>query len=444
MSTDQSYELAIAALTARIESMLGWGTGLEWSTKDFEALSGRIHDRTGVKLSVVTLKRVWRKIEYAGKPTVTTLNALSEFAGTPNWQQFKNQHGGSVKMLGGADLTPSPNEPTQLAQSNDPKAGIKNRGSKAWAWALCACTAAVIFYVTAFRPSSTNRGRTYSFSSKKVVDTGVPNTVIFDYDASACDDDDSVVIQQSWDPRLSTSVDPQLSKHTSIYYHPGFFDARLKINGEVVQKHKLLIKSNGWLALLDTKPMPIYFDRQATMQDGRLGLPKAQIRKTGIALQPDPPWCSYYNVGDLPHIQSDDFVFEARVRNEFGEGAAVCRYTEIHILFEGAAMVVPLSIPGCVSNLEFNDKNGKVSDLSPLGVALENWVDVKFQIQDTVAEVYINHRKAFDLTVHMEPLTWAGMIFKFKGTGSVDGVRVSRKNGDVVYEESFEANATMP
>jgi hypothetical protein len=100
-------------------------------------------------------------------------------------------------------------------------------------------------------------------------------------------------------------------------------------------------------------------------------------------------------------------------------------------------MVVPLSIPGCVSTLEFYDDKGRVSDLSPLGAALEDWVDVKFQVQDTLAEVFINHRKAFDLTSHLEPVSWVGMIFKFKGAGSVDYIRVSRKNGDVIYEESF-------
>jgi hypothetical protein len=33
-------------------------------------------------------------------------------------------------------------------------------------------------------------------------------------------------------------------------------------------------------------------------------------------------------------------------------------------LFEGAAMVIPLSIPGCVSELTFGDMSGKKLDLS--------------------------------------------------------------------------------
>lgn len=430
MTTEDLYDAALKALIAKIESQLGWGSGLEWSTREFEQLSDRIHQHTGVQLSVVTLKRVWKRIDYAGKPTTTTLNALAEFTGAQNWQQFKQQ-------WTGINRTASPEtsfSPDQVSVGSDQRTNIRTGALVA---TISFCALALVFYVTAFRPFSSSRGKTYSFSSKKVVDTGVPNTVIFDYDASACDDNDSVMIQQSWDVRLAKSVNPKMKQFTSIYYHPGFFDARLKVNGEVVKKHNLLIKSNGWLPLLDTQPLPIYFKTRDVLQAGRLSLPVERIKNTGIALQPEAPWCNYYHVGDLPQIKTDDFVFEARVRNDFGEGAAACRYTELHILFEGAAMVIPLSAPGCVSTLDFYDKSGKVSDLSALGVDLEHWVDVKFQVLDSAAQVFINDEKAFDLNVTMKPVAWIGMVFKFRGTGSVDFIRVSRKNGEVVYQESF-------
>lgn len=441
MSADNTYDEAIRALVRHIESTLGWGSGLEWSTRDFEQLSKQILERTGVQLSVVTLKRVWKKIDYAGKPTSTTLDALAAFAGARNWQQFKQRaiHT-SYDEHAPARETATPDSmaathPIENIRRRLP-ASPSGRSSVIWITVAAGAVAAVLYF-TAFRPSATSRGKAFSFSSKKVVDTGVPNTVIFDYDVSACAPDDSVSIQQSWDPKLSTNVDPKSRQHTSIYYHPGFFDARLKVNGEVVLRHNLLIKTDGWLPLLDTKPSPVYFSEADLQFNGALSLPLDRIRATGIALQPDPPWCNYYKVGDLPEILSDDFLFETRVRSDFGEGAAACRYTEVHILFEGAAMVIPLSIPGCVSTLEFYDKGGRVTDPSALGVALDKWVPVRFQMQDTVAWLDIDGRRAFDLRARMKPSPWVGMIFKFRGSGSVEFVRVSRKNGDVVYEESF-------
>ena len=227
MATDPLYTSTLAALTAAIETRMGWGNGLQWATRDFEQLSIQIHERTGVQLSVITLKRVWGKIEYAGKPTITTLNALAEFAGAQNWQRFKQLNSiSSVHSVSDLPMEPAGHQdagsrhsesktsdardmnspgsihdgvraPTSSSHQSASKREAKRKSLPLWAWGVgLTCTAAVVFYVTAFRPSGTSRGKSFSFSSKKLVDTGVPNTVIFDYDATACGVDDSVSIQQ--------------------------------------------------------------------------------------------------------------------------------------------------------------------------------------------------------------------------------------------------------
>ena len=101
-------------------------------------------------------------------------------------------------------------------------------------------------------------------------------------------------------------------------------------------------------------------------------------------------------------------------------------------------MVIPLSIPGCVSELNFGDMSGKKLDLSPLGVDFNQWVNVKVNVQDSVVHLLINGKKAFDLNVKLHPVRFAGMIYKFQGTGSVNFVKISKHNGDVTYFESFD------
>src|SRR5919199_27786 len=73
-----------------IEEKMGWGSPDSWSTQDFEQLSERIGEHTGVSLSVTTLKRVWGRVKYNSAPTTTTLNALSAFVGYESWREFKN------------------------------------------------------------------------------------------------------------------------------------------------------------------------------------------------------------------------------------------------------------------------------------------------------------------------------------------------------------------
>lgn len=424
----------IGKVLQRIEKELGWGDSKDWSTRDFEALGKRIMEKTHVQLSVVTLKRVWGRIRYESKPTVTTLDALAQFVGFENWRSFKHSEKLSRNVVH-ADAVEM-----QTAYSN--KKGGKKKPVAIFALGGLVLAAVVIFYFTSFDTAKPNVDpKKFSFSSKKVVDVGVPNTVIFDYDATAAKPSDSIFIQQSWDKRLSKLVSRDQRQHTSIYYYPGYFQAKLRVNDQIVQQHDLFIKSHGWLPLVDVSPVPVYFKPEDMVtRDGSFALPLEKVVQSNIPLQPKAPWVAYYNVGDFGEIMSDDFIFETEVKNQYSEGAAACQHTEVHILFEGAAMVIPLSIPGCVSELTFGDMSGKKLDLSPLGVDFTKWVNVKVAVQDSVVHLLINGKKAFDLNVNLHPVRFAGMIFKFQGTGSVNFIRISKHNGDVTFEENFDPN----
>lgn len=418
----------------QIEKELGWGASKDWSTRDFEVLSGRIMEKTHVQLSVITLKRVWGRIRYESKPTVTTLDTLAQFIGYPNWRSFKQKESIS-------NFIKAPDQTTNIFATRDARQPVKKKLVPILTIAgIVLGLIPLILYITSFDTAKPNVDPAkFSFSSKKVVDVGVPNTVIFDYDARAAKPSDSIFIQQSWDKRLSKLVGKDQRQHTSIYYYPGYFQAKLRVNDQIIKEHDLFIKSNGWLPLVDVSPVPVYLkSADVISDDGSMRLPISKVVGNNIPLQPKTPWVGYYNVGDFGEIMSDDFVFETEVKNEYSDGAAACQHTEVHVLFEGAAMVIPLSIPGCVSELTFGDMSGKKLDLTPLGVDFNKWVNVKVSVQDSVLHLLINGKNAFDMNVKLHPLRFAGMIFKFQGTGSVNFVKISKQNGDVTYEDQFD------
>ena len=78
----------------------------------------------------------------------------------------------------------------------------------------------------------------YTLSVKKVLNTGLPNSVIFDYDASKAPFD-SVIIQQSWNTKLRTKVSRDQHQHTLIYYMPGFFQPKLVVGDQIVKEDDL-------------------------------------------------------------------------------------------------------------------------------------------------------------------------------------------------------------
>jgi hypothetical protein len=62
------FDELIETLKQQYETETGWGDSRGWTNQDFINLSERIHQRTGVSLSHVTLKRIWGKVKYDSLP----------------------------------------------------------------------------------------------------------------------------------------------------------------------------------------------------------------------------------------------------------------------------------------------------------------------------------------------------------------------------------------
>jgi hypothetical protein len=261
--------------------------------------------------------------------------------------------------------------------------------------------------------------------------------VIFDYDASAASPTDSVFIQQSWDTRLSRQVPYDQRQHTSIYYYPGFFEAKLVVNGQIVKEHNLLITTTGWLPLVEQKGTPVYFKQEDAIHDGVLQLSPDKIQETNIKMQPVVPWTAYYIVQDFGELMSDDVVFETALRNDYREGANACQYVEIRLQFEGPAVLIPLSAKGCVANIGIADVDGTGRDLSAFGSDFTDWVNVKCVVQGKIAEIFVDGKSAIKLKVTGGRAKMVEVGFRFQGTGSVDFVKLSDNSGKVFYNERF-------
>ena len=417
----------------QIEKKIGWENSESWTNHDFQTLSDKIQEATGVNLSVATLKRIWGKVKYDSKPTITTLNTLAKFLGHESWREFRQKQA-SVKPLD--KRAPSESQPS--FKSTKPKT---NRLIRSGLIGTALCSAVILFIIYGFKRNAPNEIKTYKFSSKKIVSEGVPNSVIFDYDASGADASDTIFIQQSWDARLRTQVANDQHQHTSVYYTPGFFQAKLVVNNEIVREHNLMITSKGWMALVKQEgPVPIYFKDEDFRKGEMLSLSAQTLQAKNIPFQPELPVVSFYNVKDFGDIHTDNFKFQARVRNDYQEGSGACQFSQILLLTEGNVIVIPLSIKGCVSDigLYFNNKSidGKTADLSAFGCDLSQWVNVRCQVKNQKGQIYINDALAYESPWDSNEKI-VGMIFRFQGAGSIDHVKLSTADEEYVFEDSF-------
>ena len=406
-------------LLKQIEQKLDWGVSEAWQSRDFENLNQLILDETGVSLSASTLRRVWGRVEYKHLPSGTTLDTLAKFAGYESWRAF-------IKTATPADGVV---KTAPVITAGPPLQKRRN-------WLVAASAAMVIILVgiagvLAFKkaPPLINNA-SYTFSVKPLTHT-LPNSVIFTYDATSSPTD-SVYIQQSWDPTTQSAVDKNAHQHTSVYYEPGFYQAKLVVGNQIVKQYDLIIPTDGWLGIIANKPVPVYLKNDEFLHATMLSLPVATIKQKNIPLQPATPVVKFSNVGNFDGVPCTGFSFSADIKNEYRDGSAACGLSAIFLVTNGNPIIIPLSVKGCSSELNLMSVDqmvsGKKADLSGFGVDLSTWVTVSCKSTMHSIQYYVNQKLAFECPQPQKPVQIVGVAFNFQGTGSVKNISLSGKD----------------
>ncbi|ATL46433.1 hypothetical protein COR50_04165 [Chitinophaga caeni] len=396
-----------------IEKQFDHGDSREWSQYDFEKLGNDIQEKTGVVLSVSTLKRLYGRVKYESAPSLSTLNALANYLGSADWRAFKIKH--PYKQD-----TPIPVEvPITGHQQLKPK-----RGRAWWIMAPLACILIIlgINWIGQSEKAEVDASE-FSFRSNKILSRGVPNTVVFNYDAKAAGDD-SVYISQSWDLSKKKLVDKNKDTYSAIYYYPGYFEARLLVENQVVSRHGLQISTDGWMALADQdNNIPVYFKRDEIRQDSFVTVSTDLLQAYHIPLQPQIPVIRFFNIFQSDFIRNDNFHFRTKLKSDFGSGAAACHNIQVTIQCKNDGIAVPLVAKGCTGNISlFAAGNGISSedhDLSGFGYDPGDWVTLEIVGVNKHLRFIVNGQEAYALDFPHEPADIIGVEYHFLGPGTI-------------------------
>lgn len=445
-------EKQLPLLRQKIETLLNWGPMEQWTNNDFEVLSERIAEATTITLSPTTLKRVWGRVAYASQPSTTTLDALAAFAGYEHWRSFRALETKTTAK----EVVVTPPEmktPTEV-KVGEIKSTPSSSPWKRYAW-LAGVTVLVVVSLLLCLPrlgagAERQAGASapaaaplpidpadYHLSFRPVT-TGVPNSVVFNYEATKAPVD-SVYLQQSWDRRRREKLDREGDTHTSIYYLPGYYRTKLVIGNQVVTERELFLRVDEWVAAVNLKPVPVYLPLAEVHQNGRLAITKEQLTELGLSLQPEPPNTVLTHVGKLEGLRSDDFNFSTRLRHDYATGAAACQHARVLLLLKNSAIIIPLSAPGCVADLQLlaggQSFDGRKTDLSAFGVVGETWLDLSCAGQGGLLTFSINGQRIFQVESEEDPKEIVGIRYEFSGMGSVDELRFGNSSGEIWVEE---------
>ncbi|MEM9544573.1 MAG: hypothetical protein AAGA77_01300 [Bacteroidota bacterium] len=406
----------------QIEKKLDWGNSDSWHNDVFIELSRVIQEETNVLLSPTTLKRVWGKVNYNSNPSINTLNTLAQFSGYLNWRDFKS------------------NNASKPVKQQKPKITFAQFKVLGTTLLLSAIIASILL---AMRGKNEEYNEPLDFSdvifTSKPVTKGLPNSVLFDFDLKGIQSD-SIFIQQYWDRTKRIKVHSDQKQATGQYYFPGYFRAKLVVDGVIGLEHDLFIKSEGWMGTIDYEPVPKYYEQAIVLEDN-LGLPTSALKE--IQQSEKPLVSSFHFVDDLGEVSGDNFELETSFRNLYNDKWAVCSSTRIVVLGSKGALVIPFSIPGCVSEiglmLNENYLSGKEHDLSAFGTDLSKFQTFGIRVQEKAASISIDGREIYNGAYQETIGKLVGLRFRFLGAGEIENLSViDLQNNRQIFTEGFE------
>lgn len=417
----------------RIEGSVGWHPSAEWRHRDYRNLAELIEEKTGVHLSVSTLRRIW-SVDFSGTPQVATLNALAQYLGHADWLQFKKDINGSVPADNGAGEQ-------QRVSGNKKKYGKL---------ALVALAVLIFGYFLLGRVNGEGKpeqGRlafvpdSVSFSSKNALSSGVPNTVVFNYDVSGVTAD-SFFIQQSWDPRMRDKISREDATLTTTYYYPGPHTARLIANDSVIRETKVNITTRDWVGLAIGNPMlavPTIMQSEAMKVNGSLHITRDQLSAQRVAIDKSTA-VGYYYVPENRLLDGKAFAVKARVKSD---SLLNLGCPKIGILVFGADDYhsAILTQNGCsgeaMLKLGNHVQDGKHTDLSHLSLDVYQWQTFEMKVTEGRIALYLQGEERY-ATHEGGPIgDVLGFCFYFTGTGLIDAFELTDREGNLVYGNQF-------
>jgi hypothetical protein len=421
-----------------VSKKMGYADYHALSQREYEYLCDRIEEKTGILISLSTIKRIFGG-KFERLPQTATLDALTLFIGYKGWQDFKMYK----KLEPSFTSEPAVAEPLSRQEIALPVKKTSRRFFIQATSVVILLSIGTFFFLTSIQQKKISKtepsAKDIVFSAKKMVSQGIPNSVVFSYNIDELAGD-SFFIQQSWDPSHKLPISRYNYTQTDIYFEPGFHKAKLISNDKILKEIEVLIPTQDWIAYTKTSNdrFPYYFN-SSVMHDGILGLTSKNL--TDNAINPDKE--RYFLYSMYPQeldVNSDHFTLKARIRMKTVT-PNLCPGMIVGVYGDNSMMHFPSTIPGCISeiNVSISDQHisGKTSDLSGLGGDILNWQTIEVKVVNRRVTIWMQEKQVLQLQ-YKEPVGQVrGIGFISNGLCEVDWVELQNSNGEIAYRNDF-------
>lgn len=411
----------------KIFNLNGYTDSSRMTQRDFEHISTVIEKKAGIVISSTTIKRLSNG-EFSRLPQVATLNAIANYFGFKNWQEYRASDE-SVSKEG------------TLKEGRADVVVPKRSFARYVLGLLIVPILAVVFLMSRDKHDFGNLDKAV-FTAKKNTDNKIPNTVVFNYNIDNVNAD-SFFIQQSWDDRRRVRIYKNHYTLTDIYYEPGYHIAKLIANDSIIKTIEVSIPTDKWFLYANEHKYNYateYIKAENHISKGVLGISKEVLLQNNIDISKSMSYIYAY-FPSKQEVSGDNFTLKTRVRmNEVKN--SLCPFLELEIFCQRNYMIIKSTEKGCASEalVQFGNKIlfGKETDLGNISFDIKEWNDIALFVKNKHVTVKINDKVVFETAYENSTKNIAGLAFISNGLCEVDRVDLTGNDGVVVYRNEFE------
>jgi hypothetical protein len=397
----------LADLIKEIEKSLSWGALDEWTNKNHTDLCEDILNKTGVRISISSIRRLFTNEISTSNPQIETKNALAVFAGYKNWSDFKK---------------------------NKTTYSYRNKTIVKTAFFVLIFTAILLLLLPklSFRPIKeiTNFSITPKYGE-------APLTVNFKYSIPKSSKNAySVFFGEYFHERDYIKLDPKETTLRYTYYRSYYYRILLKKNGIIIDNFNVIAKSDNW-----------DYGAFSGNHETYLPLKSGLLNKSGLYISPkeiDAKGIDTLKKYYVEFKKVDDFnclLDSLTIKFKIKQGELLltrgCYDANIWLSGKNEDIRLNLYNNGCESLSENyiagNKIDGRFKELDDFSLNLKEWNDVKIKTGNNKINVYINEKNTLNENIPQSCDSLKLIHFFCTGSTIIKDIELKDHNNQIVY-----------
>lgn len=407
---------------------LGKKPNEKWMGRELKVLADDIFQKSGIKLSVNTLKRIFGIIEYQGNPSLSTKDALAQYLDYVDWEDFLK------KKFDTSLVAYEKNINNQLAKHNSSK------------YYFIVSFAAIVllltsFYFIVFHPKKKNIAVIHNQIDSSLITLklnpaqgNVPLEFFIEYKKDTnINDTLNLIVENQGDYPIYRPTEKLLF----TYLIPRKYKVSIAHNRDTIKSAIVNATTNGWMGMIYRVPNTVY-SYNLYQKKNILSFPDSLINI--LDNEGNRYYIAFSNFKDFP-VSGDEFRFKTRYRNTGGSFVSGTGNMYINLFCDNGTLKTSFINEGMLRYLKliYSEKtiNSVSNDLSSFTKKDLEWIEATVQVKNSSVQVFRDDSLIFHTNYENSLGQVYGVEYFFVGNGEIDYLYLWDEKDSLIIEDDF-------